>query len=74
MLILGNLFSNNPTILYTIGDEKKEKKNKNTSNINSKNHTNHSKSANKNLYSKKFNREQNKTLNTIQKIIDDEPL
>lgn len=32
MLILGNLFSNNPTILYTIGDEKKEKKNKNTSN------------------------------------------
>lgn len=50
------------------------KKNKNTSNINSKNHTNHSKNANKNLYSKKFNREQNKTLNTIQKIIDDEPL
>ena len=30
MLILGNLFSRNPTILYTIGNENIKKKNKNT--------------------------------------------
>lgn len=30
MWILGNLLSNNPTILYTIGDKDIKKKNKNT--------------------------------------------
>lgn len=35
MWILGNLFSNNPTILYTLDDKKKDNKNNNRNSNNS---------------------------------------